>query len=237
MLDRVRKPALDRRLVSFVAPRSLEAEQYRRLRNQLQAPATTRSLRVVAVTSPIAGDGKTLTVLNLAGAQAQLQSARVLVIDADLRRPSVARQLGLQRVDRGIAEILRSPDVWLHDVVQPVPHLNIDVLPCLEECEDAYELLASPRFAELVVKARALYDHVVLDTPPLVPVSDGTLIKSLIDGYIVVVSANSTPRRLVGEALSLLGPEAVVGIVFNRDLRPMFGRYDDYGSYFRRSRV
>jgi len=227
-VDKARHAPVNQRLVSWADPRSFEAEQYRRLRHRVEELGISRPLRVIAVTSPIGGDGKTLTALNLAGALAQRPSAKVLVIDADLHQPSVATQLGLG-TDEGVAAFLRSSNGRLEDFTKPMAGMNLTVLPCAGDCDDAYELLTSPRFAELLGSARAQYDYVIVDTPPLILVSDGALIRSVVDGYIIVVSANTTPRKLVGETLNLLGAQSVVGLVFNREDRPLF---DDYGGYY-----
>jgi len=186
------------------------------------------------MTSAVAGDGKTLTSVNLSATLARSAGAKVLLIDMDLRRPTVGKVLGIQPVRGGFASLLEHADAKLKDFVQPVPKSNLHVIPTLVTRGDTYELLRSPQFAKVVEQARSQYDYVILDTPPVIPVPDTTLINHHVDGYLVVVSANHTPRKLVGEALSLLTPSSVLGIVFNRDDRPMFGYYrGHYQQYFR----
>jgi Mrp family chromosome partitioning ATPase len=85
----------------------------------------------------------------------------------------------------------------------------------------------------LLDQARKVYDYVVVDTPPVIPVPDGGLLHRVVDGYLVVVGARSTPRKLLGEALNLLDPAAVMGLVYNRDEQPLFGYYRSrYRRYF-----
>jgi Mrp family chromosome partitioning ATPase len=91
-----------------------------------------------------------------------------------------------------------------------------------------HHLLRSPRLDAFLQNARAQFDYVVFDTPPLLPVFDSTLLARAVDGVLVVVAANRTPRKLLGEALNLLDAGKVMGIVFNRDDRPLFGYYDAY---------
>ena len=110
---------LDTHLVSLTAPASFAAEQYQGLRLTVERLGRARDLKVLAVTSPAAGDGKTVTAINLAGALARGGDERVLLIDADLRRPTVARQLGLTDARTGLADALAGPEVALGDVVQP----------------------------------------------------------------------------------------------------------------------
>jgi capsular exopolysaccharide synthesis family protein len=224
---------IDRHLVSMLDPRSFEAEQYRRLRQQLEAARRERQIQVIAVTSAVGSDGKTLTAANLA-AVLGAGVKKVLLIDADLRRPCIARTLGLGMDSGGLAGALQSGAPTLPQLVRTVEGTNLSVLACTMPCADTYELLTSPAMAELVGRARSEYDYVVIDTPPIVPVPDSGLLRPLVDGYIVVVSAGSTPRKLVGEALNLLDPSSVLGLVFNRDQRPMYGFYGThYRQYFR----
>jgi len=95
--------------------------------------------------------------------------------------------------------------------VQSINGPSLSVLPCAASREETYELLTSPRLAELINEARIHFDYVIIDTPPMIPVQDSGLLRSAVDGYIVVVSANSTPRQLVAEVLNRLDP-AVCGI-------------------------
>jgi Mrp family chromosome partitioning ATPase len=92
---------------------------------------------------------------------------------------------------------------------------------------DTYELLASGRFGDLVRNAREQYDYVVLDTPPVLPAPDSRLLAEFIDGYLIVVGADKTPRRLLEETLSLLGPAKILGLVFNGESfkHSRYGRY------------
>ena len=217
-------------LVSFRAPASLEAEQYRALRQLVERLHRDAGLQVLAITSPGAGDGKSVTTLNLAGSLAQARHARVLVIDADLHRPSVASYLGLAgaRAD-GLADVIQDTAVGLSTAVRRLDVLNISVLPPGTPQASPYELLASARVEELIAEARRLYDFVLIDTPPVVPLADCRLLGRSIDGYIVVVAAHRTPRKLLGEALTLLDPAKVIGVVFNGDNRPLSAYYGYYG--------
>ncbi len=228
------KPAApaDERLVALAKPRSFEADQFRRLRLQLERLAVSRNLRAVAVTSAVAADGKTLTAVNLAGTLAAYSNKRVVIVDADMRRPSVAKTLGVPN-GPGLTALLETPTLALKDVVQRAPGANLDVLTCESSRADTYDVLTSARFTSLLEGLKRAYDFVIVDTPPVTPVPDTALLHRVVDGYLVVVSANSTPRKLLGEALNLLDPASVLGLVFNRDRRPLFGFYrSSYSRYF-----
>src|SRR6058998_3705684 len=193
---------LEEHLVSLLAPHSADAERYRMLRNDVETFRKNDNLQVLAVTSPLAGDGKTTTAINLAASLAQSTAARVLLADVDLRRPSVARQVGLDGSRHSLVDALVGPGLTLEDMVEQLPQFNLSVLQAGEAADTTYELLKSSRLKELVDEARRRYDYIVLDTPPFVPVPDGRLITKCADGVLVVLAANRTPRRAGGGAES-----------------------------------
>jgi len=209
-------PHVDGHLVSLLAPTSFWAEQYRTLELRIEHLHKTSNLSIVAVTSSRAGDGKTLTAINLAGALAQAPESRVLIVDADLRQSSMARRLGLEgNRSRGLVGAILDPTLSLKDVVEPRPPFNFSALRAGRRPSAPYELLKSPRLAHLLEEARREYDYVIVDMPPLVPLPDYGVIARWVDGFLVVVAANRTPRKLVEDALKVVEPSSVIGIVFN----------------------
>jgi capsular exopolysaccharide synthesis family protein len=225
---------LDPSLVSLKAPTSFAAEQYQGLRMTVEQLKRLRDVRLIAVTSPTAGDGKTVTAINLAAVLARGSDARVLLIDADLRRPAVAERLDIGAADsRGLVDAVADATVRLPDVTRNVNGINLSVIPAGVTRVPIHEILRSPRLERVLQEARQHYDYVVLDTPPLLPVFDAAMIAKLVDGLLIVVAANQTPRKLLAEALTLLEPSTVLGLVFNRDKQPLFGYYDSsYRGYF-----
>ena len=217
----------DQRLVSVLSPHSFEADQYRVLRQFLDAARAARPLKVVAVTSAAAGDGKTTTAVNLAVTLAQSPGARVLLVDADLRRPLVARTIGLDETASGLVEGAMSERADLESMVRSTPY-NVNVVTAGQPPPNAYQVLESPRVAQLLDQARDAYDYVLLDTPPVLLVPDCKLMARWVDGFLLVVSAHRTPRKLLAETLNALEPDTVLGIVFNRDDRPLSGYYRQY---------
>jgi protein-tyrosine kinase len=217
-------------LVSFIAPASPEAEQYRALRHAVERLRQDSGFQVFAIASAGSGDGKTVTTLNLAGSLAQSPEARVLVICADLHRAAMIEYLGLagQRAP-GLAEAILNHEYDLARVVRRLDSLNVSVLPAGAAQTQPYELLASPRLEGLLGEARRLYDYVLIDTPPVVPIADCRLLGRWVDGFIVVVAAHKTPRKMLAEALSLLEPAKVLGVVFNGDDRTLSPYYGYYG--------
>lgn len=235
----------NKRLVSLTAPASLEAEQYQNLRLKLQRLKAARDIRMIALTSPTSGDGKTLSAINVAGALARGTSARavapeaadrakggILLIEADLRRPTVAKQLGLAEDGPGLGDLVVDPKLSLTDVAQPLD-FGFSVIPAGVASIPIHLIFESPRLEQLLREARDAYDFVIVDTPPFLPVADARLLAQWVDGMILVVSAHKTPRKLLEETLNLLDGSTVLGILFNRDDRPFFGyRRHYYRGYF-----
>jgi capsular exopolysaccharide synthesis family protein len=205
-------------LVSLLHPTSFMAEPYRALRHIVEQRHRTGRLSVVAVSSAASGEGKTTTSINLAGALAQAPGSRVLLVDADLRNPSIARHLALGDLgNRGLVEAILDPNLGLDDVVRPRPPFNLDVLAAGTLSATPYEVLESPRLGELLEEARRRYDFVIVDTAPFVPVPDSRIIAKLVDGVLLVVAAHKTPSKLLAQALNLMEPTKMIGLVFNGD--------------------
>lgn len=219
-------------LVSFLSPSSFEADQYRALRQRVEQVSAESGGRVFAVTSAAAGEGKTVTTLNLAGSLAQSPGARVLVIEADLRRSTVAKYLQLPdaRVEK-LTSALLSEDCRLSQLTRRLDALNISVVLGGDSRGKTYELLASHRFQHLLSEARVAYDYVLVDTPPLLPLADSRALGRWVDGYIFVVAAHRTPRPLIVEALGMIDRAKLVALAFNGDDRPLstYRRYYGLG--------
>ena len=209
---------VDDHLVSLVTPAGFEAEQYRALRHMVEQRRRTDNLSLLAVSSAAGGDGKTVTAINLAGALAQAAEARVLIVEADLRRPSVGRLLGFGPTRHlGLVDAILDGHLALGDVALTRPPFNLSVVLAGQALPSPYDVLKSPRLGELLEDARSHYDYVILDTPPLVAVQDCRVIARWVDSVILVVSAHQTPRRLVEEALNVVDPNKLLGFVFNCD--------------------
>jgi capsular exopolysaccharide synthesis family protein len=190
---------------------------------QLHASA---GLAIIACTSPTGGDGKTTTAINVAGALAQAPDAKVLLVDADLRRPCIGRELTLgEDTGPGLVGAIVNRDLGLEDVIRRRPPFTLSILPAGAGVANPYELLKSPRLGELMEEARRRYDYVVVDTPPVVNIPDCRAIARYVDGFILIVAAHRTPRKLVEEALNSMERAKVIGLVFNADDRPLAGYY------------
>jgi capsular exopolysaccharide synthesis family protein len=204
-------------------PHSPHAEAFRQLRTNLQflevgdAPADGRAtaVQVVVVTSSLSAEGKTTIAANLAVALAET-SARVLLVDTDLRRPAVARLLGLEGA-AGLSTVLLGR-VAVADVVQDWGESGLQVLPSGPVPPNPSELLGSATWARLLEQLRRDYDFVVLDAPPLLPVADAAILSRTADGAVVVANATRVRRHQLVEALRSLRQVngRVLGVVLNQ---------------------
>ncbi len=209
---------LDDHLVSLLEPTSHAAEQYRAVRLAIETFRHERGTRTVGITSPGRGDGRTITALNLAGALAQAPDARVVLVEADLRHPGVARALGLPSA-RGLSTYLLDTAMSVDAVVSRPAGVAFAVVPAGTASSMPYELLKSPRLASLLAALRDRFDYVVLDTPPALPYPDVGIVRDLVDGFVIVVRANRTPREMLRDCMNVVGRQRGLGLIFNDDER------------------
>lgn len=221
---------VDPRLVSLSGTITPAAEQYRRICYLVGDLNRNANLSVLAITSPAAGDGKTTTAINVAGTLAQTPEAKVLLIDLDLRRPSVAQALGLNIPDSpGLTDVVLQEHIPVSEVLRRYPQFNLTVLPAGHVSETPHHVLNSPRLGEVFLEMRQQYDYLIVDTPPLLPFPDCQLLTRWLDGFIMIIAAHRTPRGMVEAAIPLIEAEKMVGVIFNGgDDRSM----SEYLSYY-----
>lgn len=206
--------AVDRRVVTLTAPASSAAEQYRTLYYRLERMREVKPMKIIALTSAMPGEGKTVTAVNLALAAAKANSERrILLIDADLRRSQVASVLGI-RGKTGLAELLAG-ECDVRDVVRRFNSTRLAVIPAGTTPEDPSQVLASSRMKQFLKAVRDNFDEVYIDLPPTLPFADSTILGHLTDGVLVVVRANVTPTKAVNQAVEQLGGAPILGCVLN----------------------
>jgi capsular exopolysaccharide synthesis family protein len=178
-------------------------------------------MQVFGLTSATAGEGKTITTLNLAGALAQSPDARVLVIGADFHRPMLSEYFGLPQLrSPGFADVIADRGCNPAQVIRRLDSLNVSVLPAGVARTPPYELLASPRVDDLLKTFRQQFDYVLVDAPPVISCADCRLLGERVDGFVLVVAAHRTPRTMLAEAIRLLAPARIAGTVLNGDDQP-----------------
>ncbi|WP_448073289.1 polysaccharide biosynthesis tyrosine autokinase [Georgenia yuyongxinii] len=202
-------------------PFGARAEAVRRLRTNLQFVSLSDRPRSIVVTSPTAGEGKSTTAVNLAVALADAGS-RVILVDGDLRRPSVAAYMGLEG-SVGLTTVLIGR-AEVDDVVQPWGDSTLDVLSSGQVPPNPSELLGSSAMRNLLEHLTDTYDYVVLDSPPLLPVTDAAVLSTLAGGTIMVIGSGTTHKAQVRESLTSLASIGTrpVGLVLNK--APVEGR-------------
>jgi capsular exopolysaccharide synthesis family protein len=209
---------LDDHLVSLLEPTGFAAEQYRTVRLAIENFRRERGLHVVAISSPGRREGKTISAINLAGALAQSPDARVALVDADLRHPRVAGYLGIP-ASRGLSGFLLDGSLTVDHVIEKPSSIAFSVVPAGAVSSMPYELLKSPRLAALFGALRTRFDYIVVDTPPVLGVPDVGILRDAVDGFVLVVRAQRTPREGLIDGLDTIGRHRVLGLVFNDDPR------------------
>lgn len=184
-------------LVSFGEGHSSSAEAYRQIRTNLQFLDVDKPPQAIVITSAVPNEGKSTTALNLAFALGE-SGHRVLLVEADLRRPRLARYLQLVE-NVGITNVL-SGAAELEDVLQPTINPAVTVLAAGPHPPNPSELLGSSRLQALLVTLRSRYDYIVFDAPPLLPVTDGAVLTALADGAILVARHGHTEREKLARA-------------------------------------
>jgi len=219
---------IDHRLVAALAPQSLAAEQYRSLRTRLTRSENGRAVRAIIVTSPNKGDGKTLTAANLALTMAQEFQQRVLLVDADLRRPAIHRLFGIAETP-GLSDVLMG-GASLEDALVTVRDHRLTVLPSGIIPMHPAELLGSAAMRRVLDTLRTRFDRILIDMPPVAPLADVTIASALADGVLMIVRAGVTPKPAIERALSGLDLSKVLGLVLNDAGESSAAyRYDGYG--------
>jgi capsular exopolysaccharide synthesis family protein len=218
--------ALDPLLIAALAPQSLAAEQYRSLRTRIVQAENGRPLRVVVVTSPGKGDGKSVNAANLALTMGQDLQSRVLLVDADLRRPRTHRLLGVAE-GPGLADVLMGA-ADLDQALVAIPGQNLTVLPAGPPPSRPAELLGSSAMRRMLDTLRARFDRIIVDTPPVDPLADVHILEPMVDGIVLVVRAGVTPRPAIERALGGFDRPRVLGVVLNAaDPASGYGREPD----------
>jgi len=214
--------------------RSSVAEAYRVLRTSVLLSSTEKPPKTILITSGQPGEGKTTTAVNTAISLAQLGSS-VLIIDCDLRKPSVHKVLGVDHVV-GLSTYL-SRRGKLEDVIQELPVENLSVITAGRIPPNPAEMISSPRMREMLQILGERYDHIVIDSPPLLKVTDPVILSTMVDGVILVVHGGKSTREVVRRTrheLSVAGAN-IFGVVLNNVNLNDEGydsySYEAYGEY------
>jgi protein-tyrosine kinase len=205
-------------------------EQFRTLRSRLYRIRETQPLKTVLISSAIPAEGKTLVATNLAHALVRQQGCRVLLIDADLRAPRVHTLLGAPS-NPGLADYLQG-GASEFDVIQRGFEEGFYFIPAGTHVTHPSELISSDRMKAFLERAKPAFDWIIIDSSPVLPVSDATVLGGMSDGVLLVVRANSTPAESCRKAAHEFKDSQILGVVLNSaDKSAEYGSYYASGAY------
>ncbi|HEB52218.1 MAG TPA: polysaccharide biosynthesis tyrosine autokinase [bacterium] len=189
-------------LVLFHEPAGYRAEQVRGLRNRLVAMNPDGEPKTLVVTSAVRGEGKTVSALNLAMAFAELERQRVVLVDADLRRPSCERYLNLNS-QAGLTDVLLGRES-VDRLLRPAGYRNLMLLGAGTRVDNPAEVLGSSRLDQLLQRLKERFQYVVIDTPPVLPSTDAGVLSAAADGTLLVVRLEKSLKKQSRDAVRTL---------------------------------
>ena len=216
----------DSKLVCLTAPESFGAEKFRFLGVRLRQIQNSRRLKSVLITSTIPEEGKSTVCANLATILARRQQPKILLLEGDLRRPSLGRQFGLERIP-GLSE-------WLQGEPRPIEHIyrlegpNLWFLPAGRPPENPLELMQSGWLSKLMEQLSAWFDWIIIDSPPILPLADTSVWARLADGILLVTREGITKKRMLQRGLQALEETKLLGAVVNSSANT------DHNNYYQR---
>src|SRR5580692_7995413 len=221
-------PSQDSRLICLTAKDSLGAEKFRFLGVRLRQLQQNRSLKKILVTSTIPEEGKSTISGNLATTLARKQKQKILLLEGDLRRPSLCHQFGLSKLP-GLSE-------WLQGHIAPMANIyhlegpGFWFLPAGQPPENPLELMQAGRLSELMDRLTAWFDWIVIDSPPVLPLADTTVWMRLVDGILLVTRPGITEKQQLQRGLEVLEPKKLIGMLLNCSTNPA---HSDYYNHYR----
>jgi protein-tyrosine kinase len=221
------------KMVVVTAPDSYEAENFKLLRAQIMFAKDRKRPRTIMVTSAMPADGKTFVAANLAASIALGIDEYVLLVDCDLRRPNMHEMFGFPR-SNGLHEHL-AKGMELPDLIIKTKIDKLSLLPAGHPPHNPSELLASSAMVSFLEEIRGRYDDriIILDTAPSQVLAEANVLSNFVDGIVFVVRAEKTPKELIRKAISALGKEKIMGVVFNgySHEQKTYGKY--YQKYYK----
>lgn len=227
--DLLRKPA-DRE-TDFLRSDPMFVEQFKSLSSRFEYRIDALQWKIVAVTSAVAGEGKTVSAVNLAMNLASSGRKKVLLVDVDLRKCDLAKEVGVVPVP-GLTEHLAG-SATVKEILRNSATPGLSIIPGGMRISAPWEFLSGERFRTFLNEARDHFDLVLLDTPPVIPVSDTHALRDLVDGFLLVYRLGFTPHPLFKQAIEDTGEKKLLGVVLNgveRQSERYYQRY--YGKYY-----
>jgi protein-tyrosine kinase len=207
---------LDNKIVSFFQPSSMVAEQFKRLRTYIIKPGQQKPPRTILVTSAVEGEGKSLIAMNLAVTIAVDLNSHALLVDCDLRNPSLSHSFNIKDA-KGLSDyLLGNADIPELLVKTPVDKLSVLGGGTMQE--NTVELIGSNRMKALIEDLKSRYDdrYIILDSSPILATTEPSVLNEMVDGIILVVKVGETPRESIQQAIKSLKKDKILGVVLNK---------------------
>ncbi|MDQ3179668.1 MAG: CpsD/CapB family tyrosine-protein kinase [Acidobacteriota bacterium] len=217
------------RLVAITHPNSNYCEEYRNLRTQILHKSQRQKLQAIVVASVNPSEGKSITALNLSWMLAQTDGIKALIIDSDLRMPSLTDYLGIES-EKGLSHIL-SGTATLNESIIKLEPAGLHLLPGGEARGDVAELISGPTFKEILRQAREMFDFVIIDAPPLGIFTDAAVLINHADGAMLVIRAGKTRYSVVDRVMETLPRDRMLGVVLNQSEDVLDETHYNYGYY------
>lgn len=223
---------LNLRLVTKISPKSPISEAYRALRTNIQFANIDKPPKVILISSSATKEGKSTTTANLAITMAQA-GYRTLIVDCDLRRPTMHTYFGMDR-RFGLSNVLAG-ELSFENAARPTSTPNLFLIPSGDIPPNPAELVSSQHMKDLLSKARENFDYILIDSPPIIAVTDAVILSTEVDGLILVVSSGYVNKREVSRAVSLLKAVNgnILGVMINGlNIKRIYGAYYYYYHYY-----
>lgn len=218
------------RLIAITQSSSPYCEEYRGLRTRIIQKSKDRKLRSIVIVSVGPSEGKTITAINLAWLLAQTEGIKALVIDGDIRRPSVSSYLGI-KTDKGLSDVL-SEDAQLGEQLIKLDPSGLHLMPAGRGREDVAELLSGPGFDRLLGEAEKSFEFVIIDAPPLSLFADASIMINRADAALLLICPDQTNYKDIDRLMETLPREKFLGVVMNRSEDALISRqYYKYPYY------
>jgi capsular exopolysaccharide synthesis family protein len=228
-IERIELPSNGEGPFLFVPPHSFAGEEFRKLKTQIfhRLPNPPHS---ILVTSATPEEGKTTVAVNLAAAISQEINRKAILIDGDLRKPSI--HLKKNQSSKGLSNYL-SDGIPLSEVLFKSEVENLQVIMAGSPTSRSSELIGSKRMGELIKSLREAGDntYIIIDSPPIISTTDPTLLAKMVDGIILVVMADRTPKESIQRSVKSIDRQKIIGVVFNRVEIKKSGYYSKYNYY------
>ena len=206
---------LNDKVVSFFAPSSMVTEQFRRLRTLIIKPGVVNTPKIIMVASAVSGEGKSLVAVNLASIIAAELHSHALLVDCDLRNPSLTRWFGLQE-KKGLSDYLIG-EAEVQDLLIKTSIDKLSILSGGSIQENPVELVGSNKMKTLIQDLKSRYEdrYIIIDSSPILATTEQGVLNEMVDGIILVIKSDDTPWETIQKALKLLNKDNILGVVSN----------------------